>query len=737
MKWKRTIGLLLCLAMLMGILSGCGENTTGDKPIGDDSIPENAVTLDAELQRALDAGLLPEEWLSDLNATVTVAELNKQLTKIIEMRNPALVSEWESLAEYALLHEETAQRDDALVSIYEAAMLMGIENTRRSFVNEDWEAKSPAEDWWEGHTMDYDYFPNWGAVSADANSVWYAQTHVSLVNQETIFPPTEQWTMGLGLDVTREDAARALIRFMESDPSITYGESKYISVNDAGAYDRNIITDELLSANTTLPEVTQSKLPSEWQGAGISARKSYTDCYLHFEESNVRFLAENGFNLLRLFFGFSTLRYPDFPEDARMINEKELEELDQLLAWCLEYGIHLQIAMSFYLDENGNELEEMPRTEEEWALVKDYWEALAKRYAGIPSKYLSFDLCNEIEPHDEDIEDDKAGLTILVEAVRKADPGRVLLYSQASRASEEWAKVIASLGVAISSHPYFPEIFSSADWSYMEKNPHLDVSWPQPYFPIGNFMNRECPIEISGDVAGSTLRLHAYNSGMNPVIGVYGDGVLLKRIELQGQQVIDGEYYYFDTIYSVEIPDGTQNICIVMEDDYARLDTIHVEKNGIETVMVTSDAYGWLIYEDPLPLIVNGDGTYTNSEDLMCDEDIIYEKAVKPYREIAEQYGVGFMIGEFGVFGTKVYWDIEDVSAFYDTYLKMVEKYNLPWCCCELENSFPKHFLIMYGDESQWVGATVEEITYTFDDGSSETLRICKELVDTFTQYTK
>lgn len=737
MKLKRILSFMLCVAMLFGLLSGCGGETSGEEPAEQQSVSENTIVLDDELQRASDAGLLPEEWLSDLSTTITVAEFNTLLAKIVAMRNPDLVPEWESLAEHALLHEEMAQRDDALVSIFEAAMLMGIENTKRNYVNEDWEAKSTAEDWWEGRSMDYDYFPNWGEVGADANSVWYAQTHVSLISQKTVFPPTEQWTMGLGLDVTREDAARALVRFMESDPSITYGESKYISVKDVGTYDKNIITDELLSANTNLPEVTQSKLPSEWQGAGIAARKTRADEYLHFEESDVRFLAENGFNLARLFFGFSTLRYPDFPENARMINEKELEELDQLLAWCMEYGIHLQIAMSFYLDENGNELEEMPRTDEEWALVKDYWEALAKRYAGIPSRYLSFDLCNEIEPHDEDIEDNKAGLTILVEAVRKADPGRVLLYSQSSRASEEWTKVIASMGVAISCHPYFPEIVSSMDWAYMEKNPYLDANWPQAYFPIGNFMNRESPIEISGDVAGSTLSLHAYNSGMHPVIGVYGDGELLRRIELQGQQVIDGEYYYFDTIYSVEIPDGTQNVRIVMEDDYARLDTIHIEKNGIETVIVTSDAYGWLIYEDPLPLIVNGDGTYTNSEDLMCDEDLIYEKAVKPYREIAEKYGVGFMIGEFGVFGTNVNWDIEDVSAFYDTYLKMVEKYDLPWCCCELENIFPKHFLIMYGDESQWVGATVEEITYTFDDGSSDTVKICKELVDTVTKYTK
>ena len=349
MKLKRILSFMLCVAMLFGLLSGCGGETSGEEPAEQQSVSENTIVLDDELQRASDAGLLPEEWLSDLSTTITVAEFNTLLAKIVAMRNPDLVPEWESLAEHALLHEEMAQRDDALVSIFEAAMLMGIENTKRNYVNEDWEAKSTAEDWWEGRSMDYDYFPNWGEVGADANSVWYAQTHVSLISQKTVFPPTEQWTMGLGLDVTREDAARALVRFMESDPSITYGESKYISVKDVGTYDKNIITDELLSANTNLPEVTQSKLPSEWQGAGIAAKKTRADEYLHFEESDVRFLAENGFNLARLFFGFSTLRYPDFPEDARMINEKELEELDQLLAWCMEYGIHLQIAMSFYL----------------------------------------------------------------------------------------------------------------------------------------------------------------------------------------------------------------------------------------------------------------------------------------------------------------------------------------------------------------------------------------------------
>ena len=737
MKWNRTISLLLCLAMLMGMLSGCGGNTTGDKPIGDDSIPENAVTLDAELQRALDAGLLPEEWLSDLNATVTVAELNKQLTKIIEMRNPALVSEWESLAEYALLHEETAQRDDALVSIYEAAMLMGIENTRRSYANEDWEAKSPAEDWWEGHTMDYDYFPNWGAVSADANSVWYAQAHVSLVNQETFFPPTEQWTMGLGLDVTREDAARALIRFMESDPSITYGESKYISVNDAGAYDRNIITDELLSANTTLPEVTQSKLPSEWQGAGISARKSYTDCYLHFEESDVRVLAENGFNFARLFLGFSTLRYPDFPEDARMINEKELEELDQLLAWCMEYGVHLQIAMSFYLDENGDAKEEMPSNDAEWALVKDYWEAIARRYAGIPSKYLSFDLCNEICPqNDEQVAFAKDGFVSLVNAVRAADEERVLLHSFSGYSNEAWAEVLGTLKIAIGCHPYRPHSYCDGTYpesEFLESN----LYWPRPRFnSIVSYGNE---VTITGEGLTGTLSIYPQSSDPDAVMRVYADKQMIAEFDLpaEGTRNEHGGYDFSNNeAFSVGIPDGTEKISIQTMANAIYLNAVGIKNDDFHTWLMCHDAYE-SEDEGTSNLTIDAAGVWQNADGLMSDAEYVYEQHILPLIEIAEKYDVGFMVNEFGLFGVKVYWDINEVTKYHDEFLKMLEAHDIGWCYCELANLFPKHLVILWGNESQWTGATVEEITYTFDDGSSKTLRICKELMDTFTQYTK
>lgn len=134
-------------------------------------------------------------------------------------------------------------------------------------------------------------------------------------------------------------------------------------------------------------------------------------------------------------------------------------------------------------------------------------------------------------------------------------------------------------------------------------------------------------------------------------------------------------------------------------------------------------------------ILVKGDGTYANSKNTWCDEDWIYENHVKPSLEIAQKYGVGFMVNEFGVASVKVNWPIETVVAFHETYLKMLEKYDLSWCYLEIANVWPKHLVILSG-KSQWAGATTQTVTYTFDDGSTETIRICKELVDLFRKYT-
>ena len=740
MKQKSALAMLLCLMLSIGLLAGCvGAESSGNS----DAVQSEA--MDDELMEAYDMGLLPDEWLKDMSKTVTVAEFNRQLTAVIELYDEKAVPQWEELAADALEFDELCQRDDAILSIFQSALLMNIDSERGVDSYAGLEGKCTVEDWWEGSTRDYSYFPGWEEEYKDTgydvfmNGVWFVERHVSLDEYRYIFEPTPEYTLGLGKNVSRDEAARALLRYVKSSNAINCGERDYMDIAQIGSYDKTIITDELLNMPTELPDVSQSELPNTWQGIGISARKSYVESYLDYDEADVAFIKENGFNFAHLFFGFSTLRFPDYPEDGRLVNEAEFREMDQLLAWCMEYDVHLQIAMSFFLDEGANPIECMPRNDAEWELVTAYWEALARRYAGIDSRYLTFDLSNEISPDPNDTDGiayaaEKLGN--MVERLWAIDPERVLIYSEASRPREGWTETLASMGLALSCHPYFPEILSSSDWAFVENNSYLEFNWPMPWFPSGNFTNGKSPIQISGDISGAVLSLHPYYSGAEPIVAVYADGSLLERIELRGELREDGQYYYSDEIYSLQLPEGTKSIELRVEHDYVGLDTIIIDKNGVKTTLVPSDGTHWEIFEDSLPLVINGDGTYTNSENLMCDADLIYNLAVKPYRDIAEKYGVGFMIGEFGVFGTDVDWDIEPVAAFHETYLEMVEKYDLPWCSCELFNIYPKHLVIFYGDESQWTGATVEDYSLTLSDGSTRTLKICKELVDVFTKYT-
>lgn len=762
-KTKRVFSLMLALVTALPLLTACSGQSAAEAP---DTTEQTTVEpteepiaaeamLDAELLRAQSAGLLPEAWLEDMEATATFAEYANILTRAVELWNKDAVPEFEGHMRLAADADEPMKVEDGYLMLSYLWVQMGkSEIWPGDFMQNAW-TMTPQEVQDEaGRELrwNYPHFPDFETIVyhyRNSNYIWGAMMDfpmvMSPVSGEFMFPyDAENNSLYLNQPLMRDMAVRSLLRMLEyCRVELDENWRDYVALADAGTYDKSIITDELLNAPSGLPEVTQAKLPSEWRGIGLAARKANAEQYLHFSESDIRFLAENGFNVARLFLSFETLRYPDYPENVRIVNQCELRELDQLLAWCLKYDVHLQIAMLSYLRADGTtNLQEdsvMPKNDEEWALTRDYWMMLATRYAGISSKYLTFDLCNEAEPRggERDIAYAKQGLATVVAAIREADPERVLLYSQAGQASTAWAEAFASLGVAAGCHVYAPNVVTLAGWEYYgEENPYAVPCWPLPWFPMGNVMISKADIVLTGAIDDTDLSVHAWNSGAHPCVVVYADGQEVGRLYLQGEPRGDNEYYYGERLYTTHIPSGTKEVKLRVGDDWARLDTITIERNGVKTVLLASDTIALPDYVEPLPMIVNGDGTYTNSENCVYDEDLIYEVAVKPYRDIAEKYGVGFVCNEFAMCGVKVYWDIGLVTAVHETCINMMEKYNLGWCYSEEFNIFPKHLRILYGDKSAWTGATVEEVAYTYDDGRTETVKYCKELVNQLRAHT-
>ena len=92
-------------------------------------------------------------------------------------------------------------------------------------------------------------------------------------------------------------------------------------------------------------------------------------------------------------------------------------------------------------------------------------------------------------------------------------------------------------------------------------------------------------------------------------------------------------------------------------------------------------------------LSIDADGTWSNADGRTADAEFVYECLIAPMEKIASAYQVGFMVNEFGLFGVKVYWDIDLVIAYHQDFLEMLNRHGIGWCYCELYNVFPKHLV--------------------------------------------
>lgn len=728
---RRIVALILAVVMILS-LSACG----GDQKSGE------LAELDAELKRAVEYGIVAEDSLTNMDETITYQQFCELLTRVVTMRGEEFVPKWEKLAEVALRSDEPMQRDDVLLTMFEASMVMGIDRDESQL--EGWDESLAKGDWWEGRTMDYELFPNWQEPYADTydgsldynildHAAWHFERTPSVISGLLPLEPKEDMTYGFGQDVSFEEAIRAVTRLMESNAKITEEAPVYVPVTEVGAYDKTILTDELLSADSDLPEVTQSQLPSTWKGTGLSSCKDGRHMYRHFRESDLDFLKENGFNFLRLFYGFDTLRFPDYPKDGRLINENELKELDQLIAWGVERGVHIQISMGFYLDENGNckidDSNMMPENDAEWAIIRDYWTMLARRYAGISSRYLTFDLSNEIQPNENDFDYQSEKLSEMVSAIRAADGERVLLHSFPGYPNVEWMEVTTSLGLSVGCHPYYPMNISTGDTG-AGAGDYFEACWPMPVLPCWKIATRQMPLTLQGEIGGAKLAIHVGKSGLNARVEVLADGKLLKSFTMPKPiREENGECWYGEEILVCTVPENTDEVQIWVRDEDAHMDTVLVERSGSQTsVIFSSDEEN---DSDPLPVVINGDGSYSNTEDTVVTGEEIYNKAILPYQEMAQQQEVGFMIGEFGVFAGND-WDVGVITAYQDTMMEMFKEKKLGWCYCELYNG-GTHLLLREASQSQWANATVVDAGLNHADGPC---LVVKEMLESFRKYT-
>ncbi|NCB63888.1 MAG: hypothetical protein EOM52_09825, partial [Clostridia bacterium] len=410
--------------------------TVPGKPVGAVpsyvSQPALPAGVDPEVGRAIKLGLVPAALQADYGKTATEKELCTLVGNAVVKLDSSKLTAWNAFCTAAT--DGPTLRQEAAVALYLAATLFTPTpqgNTGDTTHYLDWEGYwfTDVNGGYGGNGTkifarydnceDYTYLDAFNYPSKGALPSMAMAYGLEIASRHSHNLALEIKADGSGSrykdPLTREEAILAAVRWYDSwDPTPVY-----VTPEDARATESTITAAQIESAADILP-VTSKKLPA-WKGAGIGTKgwagtTGGGNGVQEFYEADFKFMADNGINFTRVSLGFTTLGAPDYPKGDAFVNLRELEDLDQLIAWGLKYGVHVQITMCSPPKryEPGREWTwdniwaevgvdgKDAYTDTEWSDVAACWKMLALRYHDISKDYLDFELGSEWHPQDLD-----------------------------------------------------------------------------------------------------------------------------------------------------------------------------------------------------------------------------------------------------------------------------------------------------------------------------------------------
>jgi Cellulase (glycosyl hydrolase family 5) len=229
-----------------------------------------------------------------------------------------------------------------------------------------------------------------------------------------------------------------------------------------------------------LPEASGAKLP-RWRGFNL-LENFLRDGHGPYREEDFVAIGEWGFNFVRLPLDY---RIWTQPGDWRRIDDQALKVIDQAVDWGGKYQVH--VCLNFhrapgYTVAKPAETASLWTDDEARDVCALHWRTFAKRYAGIPSARLSFNLLNEPPALAPEVY--YGVVKALVEAIRAEDPARLIIADGRNFGSEPTVE-LANLGIAQAARGYAPTEISHYEANWMN-NPRLQGAnkpwWPYPRF---------------------------------------------------------------------------------------------------------------------------------------------------------------------------------------------------------------------------------------------------------------
>lgn len=196
----------------------------------------------------------------------------------------------------------------------------------------------------------------------------------------------------------------------------------------------------------------------------------------HFAEEEFSLVREFGFNFVRLPMDY---RFWIKDNDWELIDEAKIAEIDKAVAYGKKHGLHVQLCFHRapgYTVAKPPETSDLFTDAEALRVCAKHWAFFARRYKGIPSKEMSFNLFNE--PGDVEDEAYARVATALVAAIRAEDPARFIV-ADALKWGTKPAEGLFGLGIGQATRGYTPMSVSHYLASWVG-TPSEMPEWPLP-----------------------------------------------------------------------------------------------------------------------------------------------------------------------------------------------------------------------------------------------------------------
>ncbi len=202
----------------------------------------------------------------------------------------------------------------------------------------------------------------------------------------------------------------------------------------------------------------------------------------YFEEEDFQMISDLGFDFVRLPLNYTF--WIDY-NDPFEINESKLEPVDQAIRWGEKYGLHVNVAFhrapGYSVAKDRVEPFDLWRDSEALEAFILHWTTFTRRYKGIPSSRISFNLVNE--PYGVDPGSHAKVMRATVAAIREIDTERLILLDGLQYGTIPMPDLgdLAKTNVAQSCRAYIPEGITHyrALWVDRKRN------FPEPQWPGG------------------------------------------------------------------------------------------------------------------------------------------------------------------------------------------------------------------------------------------------------------